>query len=194
MSALVYLAGPPGAGKTTVMGALTHGCDRLARRTPLRHDLLLDRDGMTAGIELGARRDQFGGTDALPMNVAPAARAWMADHPARLVLGEGDRLAIMSFLDAAAAAGYTVHLVYLHADPATLDARCDARGSAQNLTWRAGRVTKAARLYDAAVAAGHAATRLDTAAQPPGQLAATLAASVPALAALPAGRAPAWRR
>lgn len=190
MKVLVYLAGPPGAGKSSVMAALTQGCGRVARRDPVRHDVLLDRDGTRVAVELGARRDSFSGTDALPMNVAPAARAWLAGYPGPLVLAEGDRLAIMSFLDAAARAAYQVTLVYLTAPPGVLDQRCKQRGSDQNETWRRGRATKAARLYDNAAQAGHGAHRLDTAQMTPDQLAATITASVPALHALEGG--PAW--
>jgi hypothetical protein len=190
---LVYLTGPPAAGKSTAMAALTAGCDRFSRPRPVPHDVLYDRRADAyVGAELGVRRDRFSGTDALSMSVAPAARAWLADPACPgLLLGEGDRLAIMSFLSAAAAAGYRVCLVQLTAPGGVLDGRCAARGSAQNPTWRKGRATKASRLFEAfAVRVGHtpgfaSANLLDTGARPPADVAAAIRSCVPALAALP---------
>jgi hypothetical protein len=181
---LVYLSGPPGAGKSTLMAALTAACGRYPRSQPFAHQVLFDRDGSVQGIELGRRRDTFPGTDTLSMSVSPRACAWLATHPAELILGEGDRLATRGFLDAAAASGYTVTLVHVTAPQADLDARCTQRGSTQNDTWRRGRATKAQRL--AAYAAQHHTLLLaDTTRHPADVLAAHLHASTPALAALP---------
>lgn len=190
---LVYLAGPPAAGKSAAMAALTAGCDRFPRPRPLPHDVLYDRrTDAYLGAELGVRRDRFSGTDALSMSVAPAARAWLAEPTCpELLLGEGDRLAIMSFLSAAAAAGYQVYLVGLTAPAGLLDTRCAARGSAQNPTWRAGRATKARRLFEAfTVRVGDtpgfaSANLIDTGGRPPAGVAAAIRSCVPALAVLP---------
>jgi hypothetical protein len=184
---LCYLAGPPAAGKTSVMAALTAGCDRVSRRQPFRHDLLIDpATGGQVAAELGARREKFGGTDALPMNVSPLACNWLARSEAPpLVLGEGDRLAHGRFLAAAAQAGYQVMLAYLTASPDVLDQRCAARGSAQNTSWRAGRVTKALRLAEAAAGCGYEVVRLDTSRLDPAAVAGAIRAACSALYALP---------
>jgi ribose 1,5-bisphosphokinase PhnN len=178
---LVYLSGPPAVGKSTLMRELTAGCLRDQRDSPFAHDLLL-ADGRAVGVELGRRRETFSGTDALGMSVNPRACAWITRRPVPLVLAEGDRLANTTFLSAASAAGYTVTLVNLTADPATLAARAQERGSRQNPSWVRGRVTKAARLADTPAAAWRL-VRLDATAPPPA-LTAQLRAKVPALAGL----------
>lgn len=186
MKALLYLIGAPGVGKSSLMAELTAGCARYERLTPLPHDVLLDPDGVPVAAELGRRRERFSGTDALAMNVSPAACAWLRDgNPwAELVLAEGDRLAHAGFLRAAADGGYVVTLAHLTADQDTLDRRCAERGSAQSPTWRRGRTTKAANL---AARFPALTLTLDAAHESPAELAAILRAAVPALAALPEG-------
>lgn len=149
--ALVYLIGAPAAGKSTLMAAITHRCHRAARARPFAHDVLISLDGAIVGAELGRRRGAFSGTDALSMSVSPLACKFVAGALFPLVLGEGDRLAHLKFLDAAADAGTDVYVVYLDADRALLDQRAAARGSDQNAAWRSGRATKARRLYEASL-------------------------------------------
>lgn len=182
---LLYLAGAPGAGKTTTMTALTAWCDRVQADEPIPHVRLVDPTTATmVGVELGRDRDQFGGTDALPMSVSPMACLWMRSCGPDLVLAEGDRLAHMGFLQAAVAGGYRVTLALLEVPPDVLDARCEARGSTQNEPWRRGRATKAVRLGEAATAAGLLVVHLDGTA-PVWATVRTLRAVVPALQALP---------
>lgn len=183
---LLYLAGPPCAGKSTLMTTLTAWCERVQADKPIAHVRLIDpANGAVVGVELGRDRGEFSGTDALPMSISPVACLWVrrGDGPG-LLLGEGDRLAHMGFLQSAAEGGYAVTLAHLDAPAGLLDVRCGWRGSAQNGAWRRGRATKAARLADTAAAAGLAVTRLDAAA-PVGELVTRLRAAVPALAALP---------
>lgn len=150
---LVYIVGPPGVGKSSVMEELTAGCDRLtALHTPVPHDVLLipDDDDTAAdvAIELGRHRDSFSGTDALGMSIQPQAVEWIATRPHRLVLGEGARLATVGFLHAARAAGYTVHLVHLSARDNALAERRRGRGSDQSPVWVRGATTRARRIME----------------------------------------------
>lgn len=101
---------------------------------------------------LGRRRATFPGTDALALNVMPAAtaaaRAWAFACPQ--AVGEGDRLASGIFLDAAREAG-DVLLVHLDTPP---DAAADRRAQravtlnlgVQSAAWVKGRATKVQRL------------------------------------------------
>lgn len=181
---LVYLIGPPAAGKSTLMAALTAGCQRHARTDPLAHDVLVDpHEGVALGAELGRRRARFAGTDALAMNVARRAEAFVAAAPYPLILAEGDRLAYAGFLSLAAA-HYGVHLVHLDVPEEVTTTRCVARGSHQDGSWRRGRATKAARLFGNDTLPVHR-VRLDGT-RPAPDLVDALRTAVPALSTLPA--------
>lgn len=183
---LLYLIGPPAAGKSTLMRRLTAGCDRLPRNMPVAHSRLVHpATGHQIGAELGYNRPDFPGTDTLAMGISPAACEWVrsGDGP-RLLLGEGDRLAHVGFLAAAVEGGYRVTVGYLDADLEVLDARCAARGSKQSASWRAGRATKSSRLAATAEQLGYPVVRLD-ATEPTPILAARLRDAVAALTALP---------
>lgn len=186
---LVYIVGPPAAGKSTLMREITRECLREPKPTPLPHDLLYPPsqrpNNPHIAVEIGRRREHFSGTDALGYSIAPAAAHWIATRPAWLVLGEGDRLATRGFLGAAEAAGYRITLIHLTADPETLDQRCAARGSAQNPAWRRGRATKAANLAGTAPQTWQVLS-LSSSADPPSYLASLLRDLAPALQALPA--------
>lgn len=182
---LIYFFGPPAAGKSTLMAALTAGCHRSPRGTPFAHDVLIEpASAQAVGLELGRQRPSFPGTDTLSMSVSPLAVKFLASHPGTLILGEGDRLAHTAFLDSAAESGYAVTGVYLTAPEDELDRRCNRRNSAQPASWRAGRATKSARLAERIVGR-HRLIRLDGTASPAGNVDA-LTAAVPALALLPA--------
>jgi hypothetical protein len=180
---LLYLIGAPGVGKSAAMRALTAGCDRRHLAQPLHHEQLIDpRTGDVAAVELGRTREGFPGTDTLPLHAGPIASAWVGTHPAGLLLAEGDRLAHRGFLDAAAAAGYTVHLAHLTADRGILDARCAARGSTQHESWRQGRATKDDRL---AATGRYGLVGVPTGNATPAEVAAGIRAAHPFLTVLP---------
>lgn len=148
----LYVIGAPGVGKTSLMAEVTRPWgDPEVRHTPVPHL----RWGGRA--EVGRRRGEFSGTDALGYAVVPSAVAWVAS-PQRpeLLLGEGDRLACRAFLDALRAAGAST-VVCLTGPAAWTRARSVDRSARlgrepQNEAWWQGRLTKTAHLaldYDA---------------------------------------------
>lgn len=148
---LIYIAGEPGSGKTTLMTKLTEGLDRHpAVGTDVPHDYLLNKVGDLVAMELGRRRGTFSGTDALSSSIIAKAEQWLCQHEAELVLAEGARLANRRFLMFAAQAGYMVTLVVLdHPDAANWRAaRARQIGKTQNGSWVAGRRTATLNLMN----------------------------------------------
>jgi energy-coupling factor transporter ATP-binding protein EcfA2 len=144
---LLYLIGQPGSGKSTLADAILSGLSFVEHDRPFAHRLYPD----AALVELGAHRDSFSGTDALPMNVQPKVVDWLARKRIPYVLGEGDRLANRKFLDAAVAAGWRVNVAYLSVGADVAEKRRLARASSlgvapQDASWVKGRVTKARNL------------------------------------------------
>lgn len=149
---LLYIVGPPGAGKSTLMAELTRHCDRLTATGPVPHDLLCrprgDDQNADVAVEIGRRRAAFSGTDALGMSIQSKAVEWIATRPHALVLAEGARLGTTGFLLAARRAAYRVVLVHLDPPPDALAGRRAQRGSNQNPAWMRGAATRARRLAE----------------------------------------------
>lgn len=159
---LVYLAGAPASGKSSLMAELTKGCYRESiYPSKVPHDDLYVNNTIV-GAELGKIRDKFPGTDTLAYNIVAPAKVWIREVMYDFVLGEGDRLAKIAFLDEAQNAGYQVHLVVLSAPMTVLNERCERRGSTQNLSWRIGRATATTRLGAYAEAADMTVHYLDS--------------------------------
>lgn len=172
MNAL-YLIGPPGSGKSTVMTQVQAQLDletgpwrrlRPDLKGEFRAEPLLDMFGREVGLSLGITRPEFSGTDALSMSTHPEACTWAEELPEEgrppLVLGEGARLSTKRFLTALdAVSDLTVGYLYAPAD--VLDARCAARETgatfkarragarSQSGTFRRGAATRAVNLRDA---------------------------------------------
>lgn len=146
---LVYVVGPPGAGKSSALAAATDNWATVPNPWPTAVPTMayVDRtDGQVVGLELGLRRAQFSGTDALSMSINPVACQWIGQQPHALVVGEGMRLANRRFFGAALAAGYALTLIALDASSPVLDDRCSSRGSQQAQSWRKGAATKASNI------------------------------------------------
>jgi hypothetical protein len=183
---LVYISGPPAAGKSTLMRVLTQNCQRVQRSQPFAHQILFNvTTGFVVGAEMGKPHPRFPGTDTLSMSVAPRARQWVRERPFPLILAEGDRLANMGFLEGAASAGYAITLVHLTANPDVLDQRCQERGSTQSTSWRQGRMTKADNLVKVARDRGFAVEWIPCHLFAPEVLARVVRTAVPALGELP---------
>lgn len=161
INSLLYIAGAPGVGKSTVTRLLTSDWDReVLRAAPVPHSRLRHPGtGRVMGVELGVPRDDFPGTDALAMDIGPRALRWLGTQCAPFALGEGSRLATRPFLGGLAALGVPVMLVRLRADEELLERRWKDRGSKQNPSWRKGAATRAARLGDWFMAQANAGAR-----------------------------------
>lgn len=159
---LDYLVGVPGAGKSTLVEAVTAGVPRKAATLASVPVVVYD-GGM---VELGRRRDSFSGTDALSMSIQPKAINLLtilagADAAWHRLFGEGDRLANLNFLLAAREAGWHVTLLHLDVPEEVAAERRRERGSKQTETWLKGRRTKVARLVTNARAVGFDVRTID---------------------------------
>ena len=147
---LIYIIGQPGSGKSTLMAKLVSKFDTEDHpNAPVPHVLLIDKAAQkTAGIEIGVRRGNFSGTDALAASIVDKAAPMMETGGIGLVLAEGARLANRRFLMSALDGGYDVVLVLLdHADAeAWRKKRSKKLGRTQAAPWVKGRLTASRNL------------------------------------------------
>lgn len=143
----LYLFGPPGVGKTTLMRAFL---DPLVPAPAIRlhralwAEPLIDGDAY-AGLLLGRTRGTFSGTDALSMAALPDACGWARAQAPLPVYGEGARLAHPKFADALRDGRNTVRWVLLDGPDDVLGKRRAERGTGQNESWAKGATTTARR-------------------------------------------------
>lgn len=147
MRTFVYFIGEPGAGKTSLVQALTASQVPHPMRSPVPH--IVYNDGSVA--QIGRMRGDFGGTDALGMAIQPRVEDWLQQRPYRTIFAEGDRLANGKFFRAVQDAGYELRVVCLTPSPAVAAQRRRARAFTmgvpeQNTSWLQGRMTKVRRL------------------------------------------------
>lgn len=151
MTALIVVCGAPGAGKSSAVSAALSGYVRAPMEGaggPARDALF--ESGRLVAVELGRHRDDFPGTDTLPMNINPVACGYLASPPEAppAIVAEGARLSNRRFLTAGVEAGMRVTLLWLDnplADRWRAE-RAARLGSTQNESWARGRATAARNL------------------------------------------------
>lgn len=171
---MLYLIGPPASGKSAAMAAIRNLLGLTTgdwfKIWPTTHDEFRGEPledvitGEVWGLSLGVTREGgFSGTDAIGMASSSEALAWLenAEPLPSLILGEGARLGIRKIF-AAAAARTDLTVAYLHAPQATLDTRCEIRGSTQKDVFRKGAATRAANAATAAREVGAQVIEINT--------------------------------
>lgn len=139
---MTYVIGEPGSGKSSLVANLVGVQPTRELEKPFAHRLY------ACGVyELGKRRPDFPGTDALSMSVQPTVVSWLDSARPFRVIAEGDRLGNSSFFNAAEEIGYTVNVYVLWGpEAATLQRRI--RGSEQDEDWVSGRRSKVRNIME----------------------------------------------
>lgn len=145
---LIYIVGEPGIGKSTTVEALVAPYNKVENYSAsIPHLVYADKDGVFTLAQLGKNRENFSGTDALPMNIIESATKFFTEYSYPRILAEGARLANKRFLQIALDAGYKVVLVALEGQTVAEERR-QARGSKQAESWVKGRRSASRNLAD----------------------------------------------
>lgn len=178
----LYIIGPVGSGKSTLMAAITAtvpvvGTSMLpVAHTQYRH-----------GIQLGWQRDIVPGADTLAMNCITKVEPWIAEKRPYVLLAEGERLATSRFFDFLIATGYHLSIIYLDLPIEFTEQRIAGRTRMTAQTIIESRQTKARGL---AKKYRRNTTRLDASRSP--DLLATLCGSARAVRSLKSGESRGW--
>lgn len=147
-SLVVFVVGPPGAGKTTLVRALLKQCnDKLALITKPKWTMAIGSDRILACAAGHYKGDKFDGADTVPYNGARAAFDYWLIHlsGSEVTFLDGDRFSNENALNWWRSCGCDVRCIKLIADAELLAQRRAQRGSTQNPSWMKGRATKADR-------------------------------------------------
>ncbi len=139
-STLIYIAGLPVTGKTTLLRNIRQNLGSFQ----LEKNGLLNYENYPNHIVLGSYEDNstFAGTDKLSMAVNKDAIEFLKKN-SKPVIVEGDRLLNSKFLDAAISSGYEVKLLVCQVDTTEeILNRYKQRGKMQSMTFIKGRDTK----------------------------------------------------
>lgn len=133
MTQSIYIIGAPGSGKSTLMASLLEGWTigpytKWTAKEMCGH--YLEHPTKGRGAYLGRIRDEYPGTDALSMSVAPQANLWVKTLPMLgldWVFGEGARLSHIGFLSELARVS-DLTVIYLQVNPEEAARRRAQRG------------------------------------------------------------------
>ena len=159
----VYLIGPPGSGKSTIMKHLVAELGlSFGRVVSLCRETSIQWLGDDAWM-WGYQRYRFPGTDALGMAASRYLREWIeaGGQLPSLTLGEGVRLANVRFLLTLDSVR-PVSVVYLWAPEEVLQARCTARNGDLKATYKTVAATRAEKLAGELEALGIPVMRINT--------------------------------
>lgn len=144
MSKILFVVGPPGVGKTTLVRLLL---TMQGPELPIGGYLVAKPKWTVIGKEICAAGHYtgqvFDGGDTVPYTGAmPALDYWRANlSDRRLTVLDGDRFSFAGVVTALR--GHDLACLHVEASLEILDARRAARGSKQNATWMKGRESKA---------------------------------------------------
>lgn len=163
MTKSLYVIGPPGAGKSTLVDNVVDGLG-LSWQPDIRvwRELwinpLTDSDGVVRGQSLGKHRPTYPGTDALSMSVMPRIVEWLhqTEHP-EYIIGEGQRLGNVEWLRQLDLVTELL-VVYVTAPEAELDAR---RGELLSATFRKASFIRSYNAWQASMALGFETLAVD---------------------------------